>query len=432
MEANDWKDTLVKQREKLKPYRLHWNNNSPAGWLSKDSRDALDHKLSKVSVNWPRLAVQSISDRLQLRGFRERGSNDLDNEFTQLMDVVNLRALQNHIHNDYLLYGAAYGTSWTAANGLPIFIADSPLTASAITDPATGEVMESVRLWRDSDGKPCLAVMDSETITRYQSKQTDDIANVFNWTTLSEKEHGLGVVPTVPFIRQESSDDIQGTSVVADILDLTDANAKALGDAMVNSEYFARPRRYATGLEIEEDEDGNPIDPFGEKRLLQSEDPDTKFGQLPGSTPQGQTVLIATITQQIGALTGLPPHYLGLHGDQPVSAEAVRSAETQLVAKSYGEQAALSGPWSASASRLRSIQLGQSYQQHNVAAIWEPAETKTPAQSADAAQKLRAIGVPLESLLSNPLDYEAHEIRQILEAADSEAARDALSNFRLQ
>ena len=185
MEANDWKDTLVKQREKLKPYRLHWNNNSPAGWLSKDSRDALDHKLSKVSVNWPRLAVQSISDRLQLRGFRERGSNDLDNEFTQLMDVVNLRALQNHIHNDYLLYGAAYGTSWTAANGLPIFIADSPLTASAITDPATGEVMESVRLWRDSDGKPCMAVMDSETITRYQSKQTYDIDNVFNWTTLS-------------------------------------------------------------------------------------------------------------------------------------------------------------------------------------------------------------------------------------------------------
>src|SRR5690625_7911867 len=97
---------------------------------------------------------------------------------------------------------------------------------------------------------------------------------------------------------------------------------------MVSSEYYAKARRWATGLEIMEDEDGKAIDPFGRSRLLQSEDPETKFGQLPAATPQGQVELIATLTQQIGALTGLPAHYLGLHGDEPASAEGVRAAAT--------------------------------------------------------------------------------------------------------
>lgn len=431
MKPVEWRDIISGQRSRLKTLRQHWNNESPAGWLSKQSRDALDGKLSRVSVNFPRLVVQSISDRLTLRGFRERGSSDLDNKFTQLMGTVNLSALQEHIHVDYLLYGAAYGTTWTADNGQPIFIADSPMTAAAIADPATGETIEGVRSWRGRDGAYWLAVMDSETVTRYISRQTDDFDSAVHWEQRGGVvEHGLGVVPMVPFIRQESSDDMQGTSAVADILDLSDANAKALGDAMVTSEYFAKPRRWATGLEIQEDDDGNVVDPFGERRLLQSEDPETKFGQLPAATPTGQTELIATLTQQIGALTGLPPHYLGLHGDQPASAEGTRAAETQLVARAYGEQSALSGPWCRSIERLAAISDGQGYDHGGAAAVWQPAETITPSQAADAAQKLRTIGIPLEALLSNPLDYEPHEIREIMRAADDEVARAAINNLR--
>src|SRR5690625_4892086 len=116
------------------------------------------------------------------------------------------------------------------------------------------------------------------------------------------EDNPLGEVPIVPFMRRQSSLDHHGVSVVADIVGLSDALAKVLGDAMVSSEYYAKPRRWATGLEIMEDEDGKAIDPFGRSRLLQSEDPETKFGQLPAATPQGQVELIATLTQQIGAL----------------------------------------------------------------------------------------------------------------------------------
>src|SRR5699024_12524387 len=70
-----------------------------------------------------------------------------------------------------------------------------------------------------------------------------------------------GLVPVVPFIRRMSTDDHDGTSVAADILDLTDAENKLMADAMVTSESYARPRRWATGLELQEDDDGHPVDP---------------------------------------------------------------------------------------------------------------------------------------------------------------------------
>src|SRR5699024_4286520 len=118
-------------------------------------------------------------------------------------------------------------------------------------------------------------------------------------------DNPFGIVPVVPFIREQSSEDVEGTSAVEDILDLTDAQAKILADAMVTSEHFARPRRWATGLEIEEDEDGNVVDPFRKESHLQSESPDTKFGQFNTADMSGYESLIATITQQIGSLTGL-------------------------------------------------------------------------------------------------------------------------------
>src|SRR5699024_2838028 len=147
-----------------------------------------------------------------------------------------------------------------------------------------------------------------------------------------------GIVPVVPFIREQSSEDVEGTSAVEDILDLTDAQAKILADAMVTSEHFARPRRWATGLEIEEDEDGNVVDPFRNETHMQSESPDTKFAYVNTADMSGHETLIATFTHHIGSLPELPPHYLGLHGDQPANADGVVAAEAQLTTAAYSDQ----------------------------------------------------------------------------------------------
>src|SRR5699024_12646844 len=64
---------------------------------------------------------------------------------------------------------------------------------------------------------------------------------------------------------------------------------------------------------------------------------------------------IPTITQQIGSLTGPPPHYLGLHGDQPANADGVRAEEAQLAAAAYSDQRQLNSPWSRVAQLLSAV-----------------------------------------------------------------------------
>jgi hypothetical protein len=300
---------------------------------------------------------------------------------------------------------------------------DSPRTMWADIDPATGELLRAVRVWQYR-GKVQALVIEPYKLQRYEAASAD-IAAAGPWKLQSTLDNPYGVAPTVPLVRRASGDDYAGTSAAADVLDLADALAKVLQDAMVTSEYHSRPRRWATGLEIVEDEAGNPVDPFGDRRLLQSESPDTQFGQLAPATLDGYSDLNAMLTQHIGSLTGLPPHYLGLHGDQPANADSIRASETQLVTRAQSEMLQLGAEWSQVAAWLEAVATESDLKTVAPVTLWDNPETTTPAASADAAQKLHAMGVPLRTLLREPLRYEPHEIENIVKDQGTELARRA-------
>lgn len=403
----------------LDRYRRHWLGEQPAAYLSRKSRDALDSTLSRLSVNFPRLAVTALADRLTLNGFVWSGTDEPSRQARAWADFTTAGGhdVAAMAHIDRLLYGASAVTVWgrpgpDGTGARPTVTADNPSTMYVSTDPASGDVLYAVRRVDLPDSGTAAVLYTPDTITRWER---DGFAG--RWEHRDTTPNALRVVPVVPMVRRVSgSDSTAGASYVADILDLTDANAKLLADAMVGSEYFARPRRWATGLEIEEDEDGNPIDPFGTDRLMQSEDPQTEFGQLDSGRLDGYGDMIATITQQIGALTGLPPHYLGLHGDQPPSSEAVRASEVQLTTRAYGEMRSLGHAWGRVAWLVDAVVRGvpaDPADERWWEVDWQNPETRTTAQAADAAGKLRDIGVPLDEILRSPLGYSAADAEAI-------------------
>lgn len=398
-----------------------WNGNSPAAFMSKKSREALDDRLSRLGVNYPRLVVNSKVDRLSVSGFVSRETGEIDAEAWQLWQRAGMISRSEQMHTDYYLFGAAYATVWGTLDGRPAVTAGTPLSTCVQTDPATGEILASLRRLKVRDGTKAI-LFEPDQATVFKSTSPDYIAGPGGWTVESVTENPFGIVPTVPFIREQSSEDVAGTSAVEDILDLSDAQSKILSDAMVTSEHFARPRRWATGLEIEEDEEtGEIIDPFRKESHLQSESPDTKFGQFNSADLSGYENLIATITQQIGSLTGLPPHYLGLHGDQPANADGVRAAEAQLASAAYSDHRQLDTPWSRVAQLLRSVNdEGIDPAGTDAKPVYSSPEIRTPAQAADAALKLRDIGIPLETVLIETLGYSPDQAREISQVANRE------------
>lgn len=407
-------DQVAARQAHLSRFQKAWTGTSPASFLSAKSREALDDKLSRLGVNFPRLAVQALAERQTLSGI-----NTPDGTLWEKFTEAGGRELAELVHTDRLLYGSAYVTVWATETGRPTLTGDSAHTMMHEQDPATGEVTMAARVWHPTASTTRLAIYRPEQVELYAGDTATPTSHALKRTNTIDNP--LGVVPVVPFIRRRSlADPITGASAVEDLLDLTDAVAKILNDAMVTSEFHARPRRWATGLEIEEDEDGKPMDPFGEGRFLQSEDPDTKFGQLDGARLDGYSDMLATLTQQIGALSGLPPHYLGLHGDQPASADGIRAAEAQLTARASSEQRHTANEWQQVGWLLDAVSRGVPADQSalsRIAVTWESPETSSPAMNADAAAKLRGIGVPLEEVLIGQLGYEPDVARKVAESA---------------
>lgn len=412
-------EQIDRQRHALEPIRQHLTGQQPAAYLSSRSREALDARLSRLAINFPALVVSSLAERLAVTGFRAPDSDTADEDVWDMWRNAGMIETSALVHADRIGYGAAYVTVW-ANEGRVTVAGDNPRTMTTLTDPATGEVLEACRRWDNVRGSHALRFLP-DRIQRWTATTPDAPAASAAWRLSETYDNPFAVVPVVPFVRRERLDDHDGSSAVAPILDLTDGLGKVLQDALVTSEYFARPRRWATGLEVEEDEDGNPLDPFANDRKLVSESPDTKFGQFDASGVDGYTDLTATFTQIIGALTGLPPHYLGLHGDQPANADSVRAAEAQLTARAYSEQRQMSAPW----SRVVSLMSAMSHEQDVAAGprvhpIWRSPEVRTPGQAADSAVKLHGMGVPLSHLLVDPLGYEPATVARILAARRAE------------
>lgn len=410
---------IAEQQQNTSRLFKAYNGAAEAAFMSAKSCKALDNKLKQLYVNFPRIVVNSVAERCRIQSFRRIGSTTADIELFRLWQRARLDSKSDLLHIVRGLYGAGYVTVWSHKRDTqrPVVMVDSPRTAHVETDPATGEVLSVFRVWKH--GSKLYGAHLQESGNQQYVSDSSDLATA-QWSAYGEKQaNPWGMVPTVAFERQ------QRASLAADVLDLSDALAKGLQDMLVTSEYHSKPRRWVTGLEIMEDEAGNPMDPFGDNRLMQSEDPETEFGQLPAADLRGYAELTAILTQQVGSLTGLPPHYLGLHGDQPPNADAVRASETQLVSRCNVEKRSMGAEWAEVAGWLHVVSTGGATMPGDIVTQWESSETMTMGATGDYAQKLHSIGVPLRSLLRDPLRYEPHEIDQIDRDYSQEMARRA-------
>src|SRR5205823_652596 len=130
---------------------------------------------------------------------------------------------------------------------------------------------------------------------------------------------------------------------------LTDAVCRTLTNLGGAQELLAVPQRYVLGATREDfvDAEGRPV-PAWEAyigRILALGDPDTKVGQFAAADLRNFTEVVNLYARLVSALSGLPPHFLGLTSENPASADAIRSAEARLVKRAERRTRMFSGPW---------------------------------------------------------------------------------------
>ncbi|MEK4240814.1 phage portal protein [Janibacter sp. FSL W8-0316] len=414
-------DTLTKLIQRLDEHEpratlldRYYAGEQPLAFLSPEAKTALGDRLTTMSSNVCRVAVSALSERLRVTGFTRSGQADsalwtawARNDMDQLAPVA---------HREALIHGRSYALVWADRLGRSQVTVESARQVTTLRDPATREVVAAVKRW--SDGKVSRAsLFEPDRITTFISD-----SGVAGWRTLETIDNPFGVVPIVPLVNTDRLLDVDGRSELADLLPLVDALNKLLADMMVASEYYSRPRRWATGLELELDDEGNAVNPIPEgNRTMVNESPEGRFGSLPGSDLAAYESAVTLLTSQIMAVSSLPSHYLGVLSSQPPSADSLRAAEASLTAKAQSRMATFGRSWEQVARLVVAADTGVDPESVDVAVQWADPGTRSIAQEADAVVKLHAAGILPTTFALAKLGYTDDEIAAIRAARRAEA-----------
>lgn len=402
----------------------YYSGNQPLAFLSPEAKLALGNRFGVMASNLPRLAVTALAERLRITGFS--GDPDLwadwiRNDLDQTSGVA---------HREALLLGDSYVIVWADQFGRPKVTVESAKQVAVLTDPGSREVYAAIKRWEDPNTNTTHAVMYlRDTIVKLRADQRGAVATGFQ--TVEELANPLGVVPVVNLRNTDRIVGDWGFSEVDDLKPLVDALNKSLADMMVTSEYVGRPRRWATGIELAEEEvldengdpvldgDGQPVltevNPIPEgHRAMISENADAKFGQLNAADLAGYEASVRVILGQIMAVSTLPAHYVGVFTDNPASADALRAAEASLTARAEARQAQFGRSWEQVARLMIAVRDGRDPQLVDPVRVhWADAATRSVAQEADAVVKLFQAGLLPRAYALSKLGYTDDEIAMV-------------------
>jgi hypothetical protein len=431
----DLGERLATDRPGYDRYDAYYEARQPGAlqFIAPEVRAQVGGRLAPVVVNWPRLAIGSLEERLKVNGFRLGGPTSAADERLWSWWLDNdLDHGSKLAHLDAMLYGRSYVSVWAGDDpATPSIRAESARQVAIAYEPGTRRRTAAVKVWRAGGyGRAVVFTPDEVTRLRTQGRVPDggQVPPGQGWTVTDTVHNPLGVVPVVE-LRNRPRMLTGGESELVDVIPLTDAIAKLASDLMVSAEFHAQPRRWATGMELAEDADGNLSDPFDRQpgRTWMAEAPETRFGQFSEATLTGYVSGIELLTQQLASVTSIPAHYLNSLTGQLPSAESLRAAEASLVTKVRDKQAAFGSAWEE-VVRLATAVVDGTFPQQRPRILWADPETRTAGQAADAALKRGELGVPFPQLMED-LGYTPEQIATMRSGRRSDALDGAGVTF---
>lgn len=349
-------------------------------------------------VNWPRVTVDELERRLDLRAFVMPGSEEADPMLLDGWAYNDLQAQAPLLHRDALIYGRSYASISTNPNDAdhPLVTPELPSQIVVDHDPATRTIRAALRLYRALDGLTTVTYgtlyMPGYTVWFQTSGG--------QWEVTDRDEHGLGHVPIVEFINRRRVGHWWGESEMADVIPITDAAARAMTDVQLATETIAVPKRYVLGVSKGDfvDEKGEQI-PVWEAYMssfITTQNTDAKIGQLDGAQLSNFTGLIDFYGRMVASVTGLPIRYFGqASGTAPTAEGAIRADESRLVKNAERKQDQFGVSWATAMAFYYRLASGE-WPDGRISSLWFDAGTPTFSQKADALQKL-AGGTPILS-----------------------------------
>lgn len=398
-------DDLRRRRDDLMLADRYYSGDHPLPFLSKQAAVRYRRLVEQARTNWPALIVDAVADRLSVEGFRL--DTEVDAAAWEVWQASGMDAESGLVHTDCLVYGTTYVMVWPdEANPTGVRITpESPYEVTHIWKQGSPRRVEAaVKVYRDPvSGEWDAWLFTTDAVQRYRAKGRNDHGMPANqeWKPDGAAEpNPLGTqVGVVPFCNRMRTLGM-GRSELDGLVPQVDRLNTTVAQRVLAGEYAAFRQRWVTGLEVPEDDEGNPVEPFNVAvdRLWVSEDPNTRFGSFDVTDLRPYIDAVAQDVQHLASVSRTPPHYL--LGDMVnLSAEALKAAEAGLVSKVHQRMRAMGEAWEQ-AMRLALTVRGQFADPalERLEVVWGDPENISEATRMDALTKMQTLQVPLEAL----------------------------------
>jgi hypothetical protein len=397
----------------------YMEGEQPLKYMAKAMEDEIGDRVHQLIINILRYGAEAYENRLDVEGFRYRGASSSDEELWRMWQANGLdeQSQQGHLDSIGLSRTYAIVGSGDEDDADPLVTVESPFQVFAERDPRTRRVSAAIKRWAEGESNDQV-----QRSTLYLPNSTESFAFFRGawWSTGPADEHELGRVPVVPLVNNPRILRPDGRSEFSDVIEIADALNKMATDMMISGEYHAMPRRWATALTADDfvDKDGNPIGVWSRDagRLWATESKETKFGQFNETDLKVFHESMKLLIQIGSQLLALPPHYTSFVGENPTSADAIRSSETQLVKRVERKHTYLGGAWEDVQRLVLRFKTGKwDPAALSLETVWRDPSTPTVAQQSDAVvKKVQAGIIPIEQARED-LGYTQEQRDRMLE-----------------
>ncbi|PXY20888.1 phage portal protein [Prauserella muralis] len=298
-----------------------------------------------------------------------------------------------------------------------------------------GEARYGMVAWTDGEYDYATLYDGGVGLWRFYRESTDDPAlrerwratDLLGWQPRGEEPYArnpLGRMPLVEFRNRHmlTSDPVSDIQLVMSMQDTVNVVWAYLLNAL---DYASLPQRVALGAEPPRvpilDENGvevgsRPVelDKLIRERIMFLSGENVSIGEWKPAALEVFSSVIEHAVEHIAAQTRTPPHYL-IAKIVNSSADALTVSEAGLVSK-VGERIMFAEPSLREVYRLMALAMGDKRKADRVrfgSVVWKDIQYRSEAQRADALQKKKALGYPLEYLLE--LDgVPPHDIPRVL------------------
>lgn len=424
----------LRRLPKLRRWERYYEGDQPLEFATDKFRQAFGGQFHEFSDNWCESVVNAREERLNIVGFRFGDEPEADKEAWRIFQANGMDTESHIAHTEAMVLSECYALVWPNRDDptTPRITVEHP--TQMITMPTANDrrkVAAALKWYLDDEGYEVAYLYLPKQVYRYRSS-TKTRSGLRDWSTTrwvpedrdyvedpAEQDNPLApFVPVVP-IQNRPRLVKPPRSEIETIIPLQDAANKLWCDMMVSSEFAAFVQRYVLGWEPDIDpKTGQALDPpwkFQDRFWWfpggeEGEQP-TSVGQFPAGDLTNYIRAIELVVNHIASQSRTPPHYLSPSADR-LSGESVKASESGLVSNVRRHMVPFGEAWELVLRYCFKLKGDPRADFVGAETIWGDPELKSDGELADAAQKRKALGLPLRPVLEY-LKYTPTEIDRI-------------------